>query len=170
LIIEIVSDILFSVDVMIDFLFFFQTTSCFRSTGSVPIPRPAQLHFNSVPIRKKKKVDTKPLAEPTIRKVEVSSVEIGEEETTIPIPETDIQYLSAEIADIQGLESIDRIFQPMVLLSEPTETVADTVPELPPKKAAENPQSCRKHSRCHCHLFSKETEGFFSVPTAPTNK
>ena len=151
-------------------ILFFQTTSCFRSTGSVPIPRPAQLHFNSVPIRKKKKVDAKPLPEPTVRKVEVSNVEIGAEETTCPIPETDIQYLSAEITDVQGLESVDRVFQPTVLLSEPTETVADTVPELPPKKPSENPQSCRKHSRCHCHLFSKETEGFFAVPAATTNK
>ena len=152
--------------------FTLQTTSCYRSSGSVPIPRPSPLHFNSyvAPIKKKKKAPTPTPPESTIKKVEVSNVENVDTEETTPIlsilTETDI----ATLVDIENdLSNVEQVLSPIVLVCEPTEAEAvDEVPELPTKKPKDDAQSCRKHSRCHCHLFSKETDGFFSVPAAPT--
>ena len=134
----------------------------------MPIPRPAQLHFNSFlpPIKKKKKLQ--PTPEPTLRKVEVSNIEFDVHETS-PLSTSHSECCSAEIVDVENclIEKVDQIFVLKVLFCEPTELV-DTVSELPTKpptqKSTENPGSCRKHSRCHCNLFSKETEGFFALP------
>ncbi len=49
----------------------------------------------------------------------------------------------------------------------PKVLVCDQISELPAKKSQPEEQKCRKQSRCHCHLFSLETSGFFTV--APTN-
>ena len=151
--------------------FTLQTTSCYRSSGSVPIPRPSPLHFNSyvAPIKKKKKAPTPAPPEPTIKKVEVSNIENIDTEETTPILSISTETDIATLVDIENdLRNIQQVLSPIVLVCEPTETESvDKVPELPTKKPKDDAQSCRKHSRCHCHLFSKETDGFFSVPAAP---
>lgn len=56
-----------------------------------------------------------------------------------------------------------KIYQPKILTCEKAEETKDQIRDLPPKNPQPEEQKCRKHSRCHCHLFSLQTSGFFSV-------
>ena len=148
--------------------------SCYRSSGSVQIPRPTPQHFNSFlpPLKKKKKVEEKP--EPAIRKAETSNVEFVAEETT-PMTHDNDDASEADVADVLNeiIETAAIFSSPKILFCEPEP--ADEVPDLPPKRIPDedsskpvpakksNESGCRKHSRCHCSLFSKETDGFFAV-------
>ncbi len=64
-------------------------------------------------------------------------------------------------------DRVGKLYIPKVLICEKVEETPDQISELPIKKSQPEEQKCRKHSRCHCHLFSLETSGFFTV--APTN-
>ena len=123
------------------------------------------MHFNSFlpPIKKKKKVEEKPET-PNIRNAETSNVEFNAEETTPMTSDAD-DALLANVADVlnEVVETANIFPVPKVLFCEPEP--ADVVPDLPKPVPAKksNETGCRKHSRCHCGLFSKETDGFFAV-------
>jgi hypothetical protein len=97
---------------------------------------------------------------------EAASIDL-EDELATPIPDAEAETASAGVSEVEPcLGKLDKVFEAKVLLCEPEET-PDTVPELPAKKPSDSAQSCRKHSRCHCHLFSQETENFFAVTPQP---
>ena len=107
----------------------------------------------------------------------VSNVDIDDalEVTFFDDVEVNVESFVADIVIVEACEEkVENILAPKILfceLTSPDET-DDTLTELtPPKvdanvtKKASNETGCRKHSRCHCNLFSKETDGFFALQT-----
>jgi hypothetical protein len=128
------------------------------------------MHFNSFlpPIKKKKKVE---IPEPSVRNAETSTVDFNVEETS-PLSTSDSAVdgivANVVVAVEEVGERVDNIFAPKILFLEPAPEFRETdaVTELPTKTPTqERPtgSGCKKHSRCHCSLFSKETDGFFAV-------
>jgi hypothetical protein len=118
------------------------------------------------PIKKKKK-SASPAVDILTREAVTASVDF-EAGLATPIPDAEIEPAVAEVTEVdQRFERLEKVFEAKVLFCEPPPSseaeALDTVPELAAKKPSDSAQSCRKHSRCHCHLFSQETEGFFAV-------
>lgn len=84
----------------------------------------------------------------------------------VQLQESELVSLTEVKAPFPG-DRAGKMYIPKVLICEKVEETPDQISELPAKKSQPEEQKCRKHSRCHCHLFSLETSGFFSV--AQTN-
>ena len=70
------------------------------------------------------------------------------------------------VVDMDGHVDVDDLACHVTCSTEEEEVfhVADTWPQLETHVAPKpKPQSCKKHSRCHCDLLSLETTDFFAI-------
>jgi len=131
-----------------------EVTSCFRSTGSMPIPKVSAEKSPVMAVTAQPSPPTLTLPviqeadEVHIHELELSTGEIKGK--NLPILPPVMAKLSVEgkleQASVQGLVSVEECPKPE-----------------PPKPKPKKQQTCKKHSRCHCDLLGLQVDDFFSV-------
>merc|ERR1719468_556 len=127
-----------------------ESVSCFRSTGSVNIPtcRCSTIIESTAPKPPKPRRVSMPV-QPLLQIAEQPEVQIWRDENCSAIPD----MVSAVRTQPQDMD----IFYSNALVRDPP-VVAKAPPE---RKTKAN--DCKKHSKCHCALFSQKVAGFFDV-------
>lgn len=123
-----------------------QSVSCFRSTGAVPIPtRRCSTVLNGT-LPKFPKPRKTSLPELLLRTADFQMLE--------PLEEVDhFEELEA------GVRSKISVIDDWTVRAEASDP--PHVSMGPPKKVKKN--DCKKHTKCHCALFSQQVAGFFDV-------
>jgi len=130
-----------------------QVYPCFRSGGSLPVPRPAKVLPRSIGAQQKPA--KRQLASPVL------ATQVEEE-----IESLECEQLCEEASNLSSACDIST-YGPAQHLLPPVSECPVRILEAPPapvKKKQPEMGSCRKHSRCHCNLLSMETPDFFSLP------
>ena len=135
----------------------FQVVSCFRSSGSMPIPKTAALPsttFLAPPPRPRDPTPPPPLPAPKTHQAKELDLTIQESRAD-PLPKDASQQAATAQAEVTvtGREIVHQ-----ATVGSPV-----TVVECPPPPKPKKKQSCKKHSRCHCDLLSMKVDDFFDV-------
>eukprot|EP00092_Neocalanus_flemingeri_P032147 GFUD01034939.1.p1 GENE.GFUD01034939.1~~GFUD01034939.1.p1 ORF type:complete len:152 (-),score=45.88 GFUD01034939.1:71-526(-) len=140
-----------------------EVVSCFRSTGSMPVPKPVTMILpNYLPHRErnKRKVleNSKKAAELVFKHATIETTEEVQEETVNTFNEDHFNHDSCDVVSDIDIERSDicKVTSVNVLQCDPE-------PPSEPKPKQKDQQSCKKHSRCHCDLMSLETADFFTI-------
>ena len=94
-----------------------------------------------------------------------------------PVRKTSMPELPLRMAELQELETVREeqcsfLAEPAgvvrleprdmdIFYAEPVISEPPSVAKAPPPRMQKN--DCKKHSKCHCALFSQKIEGFFDV-------
>ena len=143
-----------------------QTVSCFRSTGSMPVPRPVSLiipHY--LPHRESKKRRSleeppEPRLELVLRHATVHTLDTAQLHTAGDTGDSGEAVACEARARTQEEARLESVIKPapVKIINPPPPPEPEPGPE-PPKRE----QKCKKHSRCHCDLLSLETTDFFTI-------
>ena len=139
---------------------YLQTVSCFRSTGSMPVPRPVTLILpNYLPHQNRNK---RKIAEETATK----TAHLVLQHATIETCQQQDQQTATE-GTFEDLAIDTQKASEVIVKSEAENVIKKNLVkiincEAPPVKK-EPEQRCKKHSRCHCDLLSLETTDFFTI-------
>ena len=143
-----------------------QTVSCFRSTGSMPVPRPVSLiipHY--LPHRDSKKRRSleeppEPRLELVLRHATLLTLDPAQLHTAGDTADSGEVAACEARARTQEEPRLESVIKPATvkIINPPPPPEPEPAPE-PPKRE----QKCKKHSRCHCDLLSLETTDFFTI-------
>ena len=137
-----------------------QTVSCFRSTGSMPVPRPVTLILpNYLPHKTRNK---RKIAE----EIAVKSSQLVLQHATLETCEDVVLATTDSLLD--SLDGEPRTATELTVHSEAINVIKKNILKLinceePPAQKPEQEQRCKKHSRCHCDLLSLDTRDFFTI-------
>ena len=139
-------------------LFHFQTVSCFRSTGSMPVPRPVTLILpNYLPHKTRNK---RKIAEESAVKTSQLVLQRATEETC-----EEVNLVTTETLQDSNHDEPHTATQ-LTVHSEAVNVIKKNTLKVINCEEAQKPQQeqrCKKHSRCHCDLLSLDTRDFFTI-------
>ncbi len=124
-----------------------QSISCFRSTGALPIP--TRRCSAIVPATQPRPPRQRKTSLPALKEAHEWTLDFPFEEAAEDLRDTPRACHKAVFTDAP------------TYLQLATATDPPKVTKAPPPKLYK--PDCKKHSKCHCTLFSKEVVGFFDV-------
>lgn len=139
-----------------------EVVSCFRSTGSMPVPKPVTLvipNYTPHQQRNKRKVveEAIEVTELVFKHATIHETEDVEEEIVDTLTSTHSKETKVIIRDTDT-----EMLEICKVIVVDARTCDPEPPSEPVPKKKDN-QSCKKHSRCHCALLSLDTSEFFNI-------
>jgi len=138
-----------------------EVVSCFRSTGSMPVPKPVTMILPAyTPHRPRNK---RKVMEEALERKELIFKHADTEETCDIIYETVDIITELKCQENIEITVIEHYLSALAKVTEVKVLSCDPEPLKPPPLKKKEAQSCKKHSRCHCDLLSLDTNEFFSI-------